>query len=109
MPILQQTQADKSELQHGEFNLDSQEYQQVFKVFDKDNTGEITIQQVYDLINKFEEGATTANFSNLNLDKTANPPSHGNKAGPRGSTHGIGSKSFAGQNSASLYSNGTLN
>ena len=39
-----QTQGDKTELLHGEFNLDSQEYQQVFKVFDKDNTGEITIQ-----------------------------------------------------------------
>ena len=42
--IPQQSQADKTELQHGEFNLDSQEYQQVFKVFDKENTGEITIQ-----------------------------------------------------------------
>jgi Ca2+-binding EF-hand superfamily protein len=26
-----------------DFNLDKQEYQSVFKVFDKDNTGEISI------------------------------------------------------------------
>ncbi len=38
-----------------DFNLDKQEYQSVFKVFDKDNTGEINILQVYDLINKFDE------------------------------------------------------
>lgn len=38
-----------------DFNLDKQEYQSVFKVFDKDNTGEISIMQVYDLINKFDE------------------------------------------------------
>ena len=49
---------------------------------------------MYEVINKFEEGATAQNFSNLNLDKTAQPGQ--GKAGPRGSTHGIGSKSFAG-------------
>ena len=76
-------------------------------MFDKENTGEITIQQVYDLINKFEESSAAQQFSNLNLDKTANAPGQGNKAGPRGSTDGIGSKSFAAQNSASIYSNGT--
>ena len=38
-----------------DFNLDKQEYQSVFKVFDKDNTGEINISQVYELINKFED------------------------------------------------------
>ena len=27
----------------------------MFKVFDKDNTGEITINQVYELINKFDD------------------------------------------------------
>lgn len=40
---------------HNDFNLDKQEYQSVFKVFDKDNTGEINIGQVYELINKFDE------------------------------------------------------
>jgi Ca2+-binding EF-hand superfamily protein len=38
-----------------DFNLDKQEYQSVFKVFDRDNTGEISISQVYELINKFDE------------------------------------------------------
>jgi Ca2+-binding EF-hand superfamily protein len=36
------------------FNIDRQEYQSVFKVFDKANTGEINISQVYELINKFD-------------------------------------------------------
>ena len=30
------------------------EFQQVFKVFDKDDTGEINISQVKDLLEKFE-------------------------------------------------------
>lgn len=38
-----------------DFNLDKQEYQSVFKVFDRENSGEIDISQVYDLINKFDE------------------------------------------------------
>lgn len=38
-----------------DFTIDKQEYQSVFKVFDKDNTGEITIQQVNHYINKFEQ------------------------------------------------------
>ena len=38
-----------------EFNLDKQEYQSVFKVFDKDNQGEISVGQVYELLQKFEE------------------------------------------------------
>ena len=78
-------------------------------MFDKENTGEITIQQVYDLINKFEESSAAQQFSNLNLDKTANagPGVIGaGKSGPRGSTHGIGSKTYA-QQSNSIYSNGT--
>jgi Ca2+-binding EF-hand superfamily protein len=29
----------------------------VFKVFDKNNTGEINITQVFELINKFEQAA----------------------------------------------------
>ena len=37
-----------------DFNIEKQEYQSVFKVFDKGNTGEINITQVYDLINKFD-------------------------------------------------------
>ena len=44
----------------GDFNLDKQEYQSVFKVFDKDNTGEINITQVYELINKFDEAQRLA-------------------------------------------------
>lgn len=45
-----------------DFNLDRQEYQSVFKVFDKDNTGEITISQVYDLINKFDDAQKLNNL-----------------------------------------------
>lgn len=37
------------------FTIDKQEYQSVFKVFDKDNTGELTIQQVNNFIQKFEQ------------------------------------------------------
>jgi hypothetical protein len=40
-----------------DFNIDKQEYQSVFKVFDKNNTGEISIQQVYELINKFDQAS----------------------------------------------------
>jgi len=38
-----------------DFTIDKQEYQSVFKVFDKDNTGEINIQQVNHYITKFEQ------------------------------------------------------
>ena len=38
-----------------DFNIDKQEYQSVFKVFDKTNTGEISIGQVFELINKFDQ------------------------------------------------------
>lgn len=38
-----------------DFNIDKQEYQSVFKVFDKNNTGEISIGQVFELINKFDQ------------------------------------------------------
>ena len=40
-----------------DFNLDKSEYHSVFKVFDKDNSGEINIGQVYELINKFEDSS----------------------------------------------------
>ncbi len=40
-----------------DFNIDKQEYQSVFKVFDKNNTGEISINQVFELINKFDQAA----------------------------------------------------
>ena len=43
-----------------DFNLDKQEYQSVFKVFDKDNSGEINIGQVYELINKFDDAQKLA-------------------------------------------------
>lgn len=38
-----------------DFNIDKQEYQSVFKVFDKTNSGEISIGQVFELINKFDQ------------------------------------------------------
>lgn len=47
----------------GDFNLDKQEYQSVFKVFDKDNSGEINISQVYELITKFDEAQRLAEGS----------------------------------------------
>ena len=37
-----------------EFNIDLQEYSYVFKVFDKNESGEINISQVQELINKFD-------------------------------------------------------
>ena len=37
-----------------EFNIDKHEYHQVFKLFDKNNLGEININDVYNVINKFE-------------------------------------------------------
>jgi len=36
------------------FSSDVSEYQLVFKMFDKDNTGEINIQSVYKLLRDFE-------------------------------------------------------
>ena len=46
-----------------DFNIDKQEYQSVFKVFDKNNTGEINITQVFDLINKFDQAAKVSEQS----------------------------------------------
>lgn len=37
------------------FPMEKQEYAQVFKVFDKDNTGQIQIGQVMELIQNLEE------------------------------------------------------
>jgi Ca2+-binding EF-hand superfamily protein len=44
------------------FTIDKQEYQSVFKVFDKDNTGELTIQQVNSFIAKFEQIQTQSDL-----------------------------------------------
>jgi len=35
-------------------DVDKEEYQSVFKVFDKNDTGKITINQVNEFINRFE-------------------------------------------------------
>jgi Ca2+-binding EF-hand superfamily protein len=40
-----------------QFNIDKQEYMQVFKIFDGKNEGVINIDDVYEMINKFESGA----------------------------------------------------
>lgn len=57
--------ADPANDSFDDFNIDQQEYQSVFKVFDKTNAGEINISQVYELINKFDQaakvGATSPN------------------------------------------------
>ena len=45
-------------------NIDEGEYMQIFKLFDKDNSGEINIDEVYEMIQKFEQG------SNKNLQTT---------------------------------------
>ncbi len=47
----------------GEFNLDKAEYEQVFRVFDKDSSGEINIDKVYDIINQFEQSAKEGSAS----------------------------------------------
>jgi Ca2+-binding EF-hand superfamily protein len=41
------------------FSLDHQEYKSVFRVFDKDNTGEITINQVLEVHNRFQDSQKT--------------------------------------------------
>lgn len=46
-----------------DFNIDKQEYQSVFKVFDKTNTGEISIGQVFELINKFDQATKVTELS----------------------------------------------
>lgn len=66
-----------------EFNLDKQEYLQVFKIFDKDNTGVINIDQVYELINKFEDTTLNTGGTNLNMNQ------HGNSG--NSGAHGTGS------------------
>ena len=38
-----------------EFSIDKQEYQSVFKVFDKDNSGQIHVEQVNNYISRFEQ------------------------------------------------------
>lgn len=74
-----------------DFNLDRQEYQSVFKVFDKDNSGEITISQVYELINKFDDAQKladavpgTADVSMLNPGSIQNTHGLNGKAGGGG-------------------------
>jgi Ca2+-binding EF-hand superfamily protein len=42
-------------MQANGFTIDKQEYQSVFKVFDRENTGELTIAQVSNFIGKFEQ------------------------------------------------------
>lgn len=81
-----------------DFNLDRQEYQSVFKVFDKDNSGEITITQVYELINKFDDAQKladalpgTADFSMINTGSIQN-------------THGLNGKSGGGPGAKGLSS-----
>ena len=56
-----------------DFSVDKSEYHQVFKIFDKENTGEISIKQVYELITAFDEGgpdaAANASFASQKLPK----------------------------------------
>ena len=37
-------------------NIDMQEYMQIYKIFEKENSQEIHIDDVYDMIHKFERG-----------------------------------------------------
>ena len=56
-----------------DFNIDKQEYQSVFKVFDKNNTGEINITQVFELINKFEQAAKVSEPATVQSQASKNP------------------------------------
>ena len=69
-----------------DFNIDQQEYQSVFKVFDKSNTGEINIQQVYDLINKFDSAQKPEMSGGLGGpgQKTGNSKNGGGESGAAG-------------------------
>jgi Ca2+-binding EF-hand superfamily protein len=45
---------------NNDFNLDKQEYHSVFNFFDMNKKGEININEVYDLIQKFDEKTNPA-------------------------------------------------
>lgn len=45
------------------FEIDKEEYKTVFNVFDRDNSGEISISHVYELIHKFDEAQKSADAS----------------------------------------------
>lgn len=82
-----------------DFNLDKSEYHSVFKVFDKDNSGEINIAQVYELINKFEDqsrqmdGSGPSGTDVLGTGTTQNGSNSLSKATTKGSTTTASSKS----------------
>jgi hypothetical protein len=85
----------------GDFNLDKSEYHSVFKVFDKENSGEINIAQVYELINKFEDSSRQVDGSGPSgegsgaVGAVATTGNSLSKATTKGSTTTAGSKSPA--------------
>jgi Ca2+-binding EF-hand superfamily protein len=65
-----------------EFNVDKSEYHSVFKVFDKDNEGTISIKSVTELINALEDLETT-NSSKESSAKQANPATSAKNKSPK--------------------------
>ena len=57
-----------------ELIIDTLEYQSVFKVFDPEKTGRITIQQVNSYIQKFEEAQSAASRAEEEAGKASNQP-----------------------------------
>ena len=45
------------------YSSDASEYQLVFKMFDKDNTGEININRVYEMLSEFEKREKVENWN----------------------------------------------
>ena len=80
-----------------DFNIDKQEYQSVFKVFDKNNSGEINIGQVFDLITKFEQAAKVSDQASSSATQSSSQggggknPSEPQSTGLRQNTMGGGS------------------
>jgi Ca2+-binding EF-hand superfamily protein len=58
-----------------EFTIDKQEYMAVFKFFDRENKGEISINQVTEFIHKFDSQMTAISPTKAKSTKDdANPP-----------------------------------
>lgn len=85
----------------------------MFKVFDKDNTGEINIGQVYDLINKFDEAQRyTDALSGATADNSMNIGGGGGGPGAIGSSAigggaGIGMRGLGTKNTSGTSTTGS--
>jgi Ca2+-binding EF-hand superfamily protein len=56
-----------------DFNVDKSEYHSVFKVFDKDNNGQINITTVFELINQLDDLGNKQSEEAPSKDKKKSP------------------------------------